>query len=40
MAFRDSQRIEGFSSLFDRVVRQARITSREMGAVLTKFLPT
>jgi hypothetical protein len=40
MAFRDSQRIEGFSSHFDRVVRQARITSREMGAVLTKFLPT
>jgi hypothetical protein len=40
MAFRDSQRIEGFSNHFDRVVREARITSREMGAVLAKFLPS
>ena len=37
MAFRDSQRIEGFSNHFDRVVCEARITSRELGAVLAKF---
>ena len=40
MAFRDSQRIEGFSNHFDRVVREARITSRELGAVLATFLPS
>jgi len=38
MAFRDSQRIEGFSNHFDRVVREARITSRELSAFLRPFL--
>lgn len=38
MAFRDSQRIEGFSNHFDRIVREARITSRELSAFLRPFL--
>lgn len=38
MAFRDSQRIDGFANHFDRIVREARITSREFSPFLSKFL--